>query len=283
MATRLYPTNYSGTPFVPTTRGSWNAAPNQNRMMYAYKDQATIGGGPFATSESETSLTSPFKSGSFWFVGPKLDAQTVSGNFDTVWAVRSTAADSMAVYAVHIYVVTPTNTVRGTLLSNYIEPNDIANYFPVGTNYYGHQLSAPQALTPVACLQGDRIIIEWGVGFYNTTSTSKNAGFVWGNDDTTTSDIVDGEQSALATSPWSWFEFSNDLVLSPTEILVGQMRAETLVSPASPAIRTAQLMAEVISNPAAPEMRTSQVYVEVLTSPIERIRDWHRATIIITS
>jgi hypothetical protein len=283
MAIRLYPTNYNGTPFVPTTRGTWNNAPAQNRMMYAYKEQAIIGEGPWSSSESETSATSPFRSGKFWFVGPKLDAQTISGTFDMCWSMRSTVAGAMAVYAVHIYVVTPTNTVRGTLLSNYIEPDDSANYFPIGTSYVGQQLSAPQALTSVACLQGDRIVIEWGTGFYNTSTTSFNAGFIWGGSDDTVTDVSDGDISGLPVTEWSWFEFSNDLVLSPTEPLVSQMQAEVLVIPSSPSARTSQLMAEVLTIPAGPEARISQLYAEVLTSPVAQVLDVHRATIIIIS
>lgn len=283
MAQRFYPTNFSGVPFIPATQGSWSTTIGQNRRMYAHKEQAAEveTGAGFEQAFSETSATSPFDNGRFKFVGPELAAQEISGTFNMVWGVRSTQSTALAVYKAHIYVVTPTNTVRGTLLSNHAEPDDVAAHFPVhSSNEFNHPMVASAALTPVTCVLGDRIVIEWGVRTYNTTTTTASGAYVWSYNDAT---LIDRPADGSTTMGWSWFEFSQDIAFPPNALQVSQMRTEVVLNPAAPMMRTSHMYAEAITNPAAPMMQTSQVYVEIITSPFEIPTEFHRTSIIITS
>lgn len=99
------------------------------------------------------------------FVSKPLAAQTIDGTFDLMMQNFVDRNDSSvgnpiptAVYRVHIYIAQgDTLTPRATILNQYVD----------GVNWAGatatfQALSSAQSLTPTACEEGDRVVVEVG-------------------------------------------------------------------------------------------------------------------------
>src|SRR5436190_786436 len=154
-----YPTTYKGSWGDTTVMGGGDAL-----------DSTKAGGGPFTSrAKGETSATL-FTVGLLRVIGPKMAAQTISGTLDFVLGCKQDHADADYSWCVHAYVTQEdTDVIRGTLLANYRESLS-GNEWP--TVAVGRGLAAPQTLTSVDVLDGDRMVIEFGFVANNTHTTS---------------------------------------------------------------------------------------------------------------
>lgn len=160
--TYLYPT-YDAAPVTPgATRGTWDATG-------AVQDKL-LGSAPSGTktnnAQSETVATNPYDMLAFRFVSPELAAQTLSAvNWMIVWTNGESAADADSFPKVHIYVMKPDGTVRGTLLADQVSGTESPTSGQMRNDSY--------TVSSVVCSAGDRIVVEQGARHTNVLTASK--------------------------------------------------------------------------------------------------------------
>jgi len=184
-------------PYNPATEnGAWDdSASTNNRKL-----SKTKSGGAGSDGRVETSATNDWDALVMKVVTDGLPAnKSISGTLAWCLGVLESNADANMYYHVHAFVTAgDSDVVRGTLLNNYIG----AVEWP--TTAAGLAVGA-QAVTTVAALAGDRIVIEIGYRASNTSTTSYT-GSVWLGG-TSATDLTDGGDETLYPG---WFEFSND-------------------------------------------------------------------------
>lgn len=154
--------------------GAWFFAPQGTLPQHAQRciGNATIGG---------LSISSglPFGPGQpvgvFMFRTPALKAQTLTGTFDLLFAVRR-SSDYLLGWYVHVWVsVGSTGAVRGVLVDNY---SDSADWATTAT-FTG--LSSPQTIADLDIEAGDQIVVELGYEMHESTVGSVQAqGTIYG-------------------------------------------------------------------------------------------------------
>ena len=120
MATKFYLTTGTA-PYTPATiRGAWNDT--AGAITQRLSSQKNIGGLIQSVSRAETSATNPYSVLLYRGVSGPLAAQTLSGTIDLlVSATESNTAANMC-YHLYAYVtVGDSDTVRGTIVSDYLE------------------------------------------------------------------------------------------------------------------------------------------------------------------
>lgn len=296
MATRLYLTQDTvirpPLSFTIGIQGTWDSSGPNDSMMWSDKTHIE-NNSSFTTTISETQSTNPWNMMFREFVSPRLEAQTIDGTVQLCIGAYESNISANASLRVHIFVLTPSNTVRGTLLSNYTDSVELGTVAATSAV----SLSSPQTLSSVICQNGDRIVMEVGASFANATTSSMQVSWIWGGDPLNP-DLNPGGNPLNGVT---WAEFSDTITFLSTEAVVSQEAVETLLIPATPAARVSQEAVEVLLSPAAPAARLSQTAVEALLSPatpsgrlsqiavevlvstIVPPTDFHRATIIILS
>lgn len=174
-----------GTPFTP--KGTWNNSPAKRSFHpYRYHDSS-----PTGFSSLGTSGAAPYQSISHMLISPPLAANaSYSGTFQIIESVSEDSATGDCYWAVHIWVsVGDTDSVRATLLSNYLE-NTTGEFATTAT---GASLQSPQAISG-SWQEGDRIIIELGM-VQRHTGGSPFATFRLGSN-ASLGDLAAGEASA---------------------------------------------------------------------------------------
>lgn len=209
LATRFYLPASGTAGATPAPSASWGSIAGTSRMRLPTTKTNT----PFDSSGvySETSATALNVLGR-QFVSDPIDAQTISGTFSLVVACLENATTADASLQAIIRVVSSDgSTVRGTLYGGH----SAANNATVGA--LGEEMSTSGAtrimsgvaLTPVVAQAGDRIVLEVGGRFANTTSTSQNMVFQWG-DPTSASDYA-LTSGLTSLAPAAWFELSQNI------------------------------------------------------------------------
>lgn len=166
--------------------------------------------------------------GAAWMlIGPPMEVQTISGTVKGRTRAAQTLSTAHANSAVIIRVASGDGTtIRGTLLaltagsaSGGVDPE--CTTAPTATaDGYGQNrelpygAGSPVAISSLAVLQGDRIIIELGFR-YQTTTVPSNARLMAGWN------MIGGDlpedQIALGSSVWDnapWIEFSDDIIFN---------------------------------------------------------------------
>lgn len=199
--TRWYCGN--GTPsFIPTNvRGTWDqTGALTNRTL-----KTTKTGSETLNNDSENTATSPWDVLLVRWVSDALgNAGTIWGNPNWCMMARENNADADYFTKVHIYVTAgDTDTVRGTLLANWVEPTEWSNSVtnsPTGRKMAGGSGSgsAPE-FTPVDVQSGDRIVVEMGFRSTNTHTTART-GTIQVGASTGGADATDG--AAQGAVPW---------------------------------------------------------------------------------
>lgn len=163
---------------------------------------------------SETSAVATYDALCGQFVSPPLRAQTLSGSFTSVIRARegATAANARSQMVVKV-VSNDGTTVKATLVAP--DPaTSVTNewvatatataarnqYFPVGTG--------PKTFTSYTCIDGDRLVIEIGGRFCNTTTTAQTLAVRFGENAT---DLVSNQTGTTEGAPW--IDFANDILL----------------------------------------------------------------------
>lgn len=204
MATRLYFHNIIS-PVSPAYSSAWETVPgstiSRNYCSPAKQNSASnveMSAGAWTSVAGVDCLVRQF-------IGPRLEAQTISGTVKGQFRWKENNLDADYCVALLLKIVSADGqTTRGTLLSSF--PASLQSEFATtGTN----RKSPPggTALTDVVCQAGDRLVIELGFrlfnphGLYRTGSCYLN--------DTHGTDLPEDETTT--TDYASWLEFSQTL------------------------------------------------------------------------
>jgi hypothetical protein len=196
--TRFYMQTAAAAVDPATVRGAWDDATYSPRAL-----SRTKSGTITTVAKAETSPTGDYDVLLLKLVSEPIPiAQTISGTLNWVVGVRQSNNNMNAHWHVHVYVLRGTNTLVGTLYSDYTEP--------AATNEWSGTAEglgpvAALTLSPVTIQANDRIVIEAGYTSRNTDTTSRT-GTMWIGG--TGFDLGVGGDETAGTG---WWEFSQDL------------------------------------------------------------------------
>lgn len=148
---------------------------------------------------------------------PLLAPVTISGTVRGQFQMQESTATNDGYPRVVIYVISRDGrTRRGTLLAGAVGSNEAT----VSPNWTNRFCPAQQAVTPVACQAGDRIMVEIGIRT-PVTGTSKGASFALpqGATDLAVNE-TDFITSIVLSAAKPWIEFSQDLLFEPQKMTV---------------------------------------------------------------
>lgn len=239
--TKLY--LHTGTaPYTPATiRGTWDdTAGAVTRALDPYK---TGGGNITTVARAEAVSTDPYRVLLFRGVSGPLTAQTISGTLDVVLGILEANADADFHWMLHVYVTQgDSDTLRGTLLSNYTEALGTNEWPTTGT---GKGLNSAQALASLAVSAGDRLVVEIGYVSRNTHTTSRSGTLRYGTLDASVeaADLTIGSTSVSSLAGYLTFSsaIEQDITTRAT-----QAGVESIVTTSTPAVRATQAGVEVL-------------------------------------
>ena len=255
--TKLYP-SAAGVAYTPATiRGAWDKTTGHMVCgMNAVKDLSGLGG-PLSIGIAETVNTTDYDVLLLRCVSAPLAANcNFAGALNVMIGVQESATDADLAYYIHVFVTQgDTDTVRGTLLANYADPN--TNEW--GTTALGKALTAAQSLSAVSALTGDRIVVEIGYRSRNTTTSTRTGTLYYGGNG---SDLISGGAAAGGVA---YFDFSDTFTLADNPVMrVSQLIPETVRRPSQPSLFLSQLAIESVRRTSNPNIRMSQVALEVV-------------------
>ncbi len=254
---RLYLSNNSAGYIPATVKGGWEqTAGHVVRGMHSVQDPAFTGV-PSSVSLTENSASANFDVLLIRAISAPLAADwTFSGTVNLMLAAMENGSDADYAFCLHVYVTQGnSDTVRGTLLATYADP--LANEWSA-VSAIGKALASAQALSSIAALAGDRIVVEVGYRSYNTMTSSRYGLLYYGGNG---SDLAAG---GAATSGIGYVDFSDAFTLANSPVLrVSQTALETLSRPTTATLRISQTAQEVLRHP-IPPFRVTQLAVEVL-------------------
>src|SRR5205814_10203343 len=99
---------------------------------------------------------------------PLPAAVPISGTLDWVIGTVETNAGLNAFFQLHAYVLRGSDTLVGTLLTNYAEPSTSTNEWGTTATGKGPTGAVKATLSSVTAQAGDRIVIEGGYIAYST-------------------------------------------------------------------------------------------------------------------
>jgi len=256
--TRLYVSSTSAGYVPATVRGGWEYTTGHiTKAMYTAQDVAGTTSIQ-SVMQTESTSTTDYDVLLLRAISPPLAADhTFAGTLNAMFAVAESLDDANFSYYLHAFITQGnSDTLRGTLLANYADPQ--TNEWPVSTPA-GKALSAAQALSSVAAIAGDRIIVEIGFRARNTITGSRNGRIYYGGNG---NDMVAG---GAATSGIGYLDFSDTFTLVDNPALrATQIAVEAVRRPANPIMRVTQLSTEVLRKPDSARLRMSQLTIEVV-------------------
>jgi hypothetical protein len=204
VATRLYlnRVNAANTSLV-TYKSTWNA---QSTDATVCKQLATVKSGSKNASPlaSESVSTDPYEVlNQLFYTDTLQNAADFSGaTFSFRIGAQESSSNANAFFKMHAWVtVGDTDTVRGSLLT-YTHASEMSTLLVV-IGVDGASLSA------VSAQPGDRIVLEIGPRFQNTSTTNFSVSLAFGGTDIDMNTI--GTTTPTTTGGTAWFELSNDL------------------------------------------------------------------------
>lgn len=255
--TKLYISGTSAGYTPATIRGAWEkTADHVVRGMHTLQDPASIGG-PFSIASAETIATTDYDNLLVRAVSAPLAADhTFGGTLDVLLGVQESGTDADMAFYLHAFVTQGnTDSLRGTLLGNYADPN--TNEW--GTTAASKALSAAQTLSAVSALAGDRIVVEVGYRARNTTASSRTGTLWYGGNG---SDLASG---GVPTGGIGYLNFSDSFALVNNPVLrLSQVVLESVRRPGQPNAQITQMPVEVLRRPSTANLRVGQAIVEVL-------------------
>ena len=211
MATRFYMPSSGTAGASPSPSASWGATAGTSRVPTSTTKSNTA----FDSSGTytETSTTNGINVLGRQFVSAPLAAQTISGTFSLVVACLESSTNANASLQAIVRVVSNDgSTVRGTLYAGHSAANTTtagALGQEMATSGTTRIMNAV-ALSLVTLQEGDRIVVEVGGRFANTTATAMAQTFQWGDPSSASDYALTAGNTSLA--PAAWFEFSQNLV-----------------------------------------------------------------------
>lgn len=268
MATKFYLTA-GAAPYTPATiRGAWNASGSAvTRRLSSSK----AGGEANTTiAVAETNATDPYSVLLYRGVSGPLAAQTLSGTLDVLLSVIENSAAANMCYHLYAYITTgDSDTVRGTIVSDYLEST--ANEWGTEVATSGRALSAAQAIS-LAISDGDRLVLEIGYTARNSVTNSYTGTLRYGsespNDLSALSDLTAGGDGTLGAGFISFSvdvaEYIDNIAIRNSQVLGKAIHAS---SPTSE-IRVSQAVGKaMVDNYQVAYIRKSQVIAKILRSP----------------
>lgn len=168
----LYLTSQSAPVTPGATHGTWDTGSPTDYYLSLTKG----GSRTSAINVSETNTTDPWDVIVARFVSDELATQTIPSMATWVWANLNESGISANVFQrVHAWIMKPDGTQRGNLINN----SEGISEVPSATN----PDPEPHALGGLSVLNGDRLVLEVGAEFQNTTATSQSFNYWFGNTD----------------------------------------------------------------------------------------------------
>lgn len=167
MTVRRYLTTVAAEVTPPARRGTWTAGYTSTQFALG----PVPAGSGTGTASTDTVTTNPYNLLRHYGISDAMAAAgNLSGSIEFAFAASSSTSAARAIFRIHGYVMAPDGSVRGTFLSTRNHGPELG-----GTTYMARRLTV--AITTVACQVGDRIVLELGHQFVNTTSTAY-AGYI---------------------------------------------------------------------------------------------------------
>lgn len=189
----------------PAFDSSWDVTAGSTGR-YLLNTTNTAGSGVQSNSTETTSARGDMIDSQF--VSPALATQRIQGTFKgQVLASESDTGAEMMIQVV-VRVVDSTGTVvRGTLVASDSTDTLVSE---LSTSFQNRRIprTGPINMTPVDVQAGDRIVIDLGVRFVNTDTTSHGVNFTLA-----TVGGTDLPENETATSGVPWFEFGMPILL----------------------------------------------------------------------
>lgn len=221
MPTRFYlPTTAQAAPVSPAFGSQWNNTGSASRR----KTSTTKANTP--TTDDATPLTvgstATTNRLSHQWVSDPIGAQTISGTLSAVVICAESATSANASLQVVVRVVSNDgSTERGVLYAGHAAANNSTSGtlgHEMGTSAQTRIIPSGTALSSVTTQDGDRIVIEMGARFNNSTGTTQYVQFRLG-DPSATSDLALTASQTPTGAPW--------VELSPTIDPAGSDPADT--------------------------------------------------------
>lgn len=191
---------------------------------------------------------------------PITTGKTISGTFKMSGSIRTSAAGTFMRAVVRVVSGAGT-TVRGTLFSG---------NSPVEVNVGSAMVTriVEGEMTPIVAQAGDRIVVERGFFFSNTTSSSVQTIAIRGAPNHLMDDSpISGTNSSFSASWSPWVEFSQDDIWAPVNRRLAGIAAESLIDNPRTSLRVGGVAAESLIDPLRTDLRIGGVTSEVLVDP----------------
>ncbi len=188
-------------------------------------------------ARAETSTNTTWDVLLYCGVSGPLAAQTIAGTIDiAIGLIESSASADFALH-MHVWVMKPDGTARGTLLTDYVE-SAVTDELSASVTTAGHILAAVQTLSSVSASAGDRIVVEIGYRATNSVSTSFTGTLTYGgihgyvalSSTSHEADPISGSNMGTGRNYASYVVFSQALIWQDVEARFGQVAAEVAVS-----------------------------------------------------
>lgn len=203
MASRVYLNNAAAAATPSAALGAWDDGPT---LTWRHLGR-TKAGAATEVSRNETSTSATWDVYLWTGVSDELSAQTIAGTLDGCVKVRQPNTGSNFVFHLHVWVMKPDGTARGTLLADAIDDPLATQEWPVNsTPDLEAKAFLQQALSSVGASAGDRIVAEIGFQAQNTSSTLRAGVVGYGGTGADATDTDTDESHA------SWIEFSQTLL-----------------------------------------------------------------------
>jgi hypothetical protein len=268
MATRLY-CGRTAAPYSPATyRGAWDKTSDATSRLIWTEGYDTAQ--EYFTSN--TTATANYDVLLYRGVSHRLAAQTISGTFNLCFAIRENNAAMNGYFHVHIYVTQgDSDTVRGTLLSDYIEPvgSPPATEFSTSNTAAARSLEAAVTLSSVACSAGDRIVVEIGGRQQGAVASSFTP--MWGAYASSSTDLAPLEDG-WGTDHRTWVEFSANLTWATPIARATQATVETLREEPTASAAVTQAYADVVILSPGDPQRITQAVAEIAQAQTASLR-----------
>lgn len=256
MSVRLYFPSTTAAPVSPTFDASWTDTEDAlRRKLEPYPTDSSSNTATVTVDEAVS--TSVDSLGRQYVSGNTLLAGTINGTVSLVFQCGQSTTTPDSFFRVIVKVVSSDgSTVRGTLFTGvHIDENSQTG---------GTRTFPAQAVTPVVAQAGDRIVVELGQRFTNTTATNQNANFVTGDpvDGNLGSDLPLTEGILATTKQRPWIEFSQDIFL-PGDTRLGSAAAEAMIVSDAPARQAGAVAAEVAIT-TNPQRQVGAIAVELM-------------------
>jgi hypothetical protein len=181
--------------------------------------------------------------------------QTITGTITgQVMAAMGVNASGKGVAQVFVWVMKADGTSRGTLLA--FNATDASEFTTTRTNRQFPRGGA-LALSSVAALAGDRIVVEIGWSKFENATTSRSVALLLGNPSGTD---LPQDQTDTTQTKVPWIEFSQNLTFTTAVARVSQEVAE-VVRGGTPSAIVSQVVVEVIKKRTFDPKRTQTVIV----------------------